>query len=185
MLGLIWQLRAQRIARPIRKPRNNADGAIAPKPEGTGLSCQLRGRSAVASLAHAASHGLRPPSRCSSRKASHAGHTQSLDGPTVEIAPTRRRDSSEWSAENQTLEQPALRLHDIDDRPARRIAMIRLAAHAIVVEAEHRTGRRRTLQDVGGNIERVSLEDPRRLRLERVAFEVERRVEVRVEADSG
>src|SRR6266581_117858 len=39
MLGVA----AQRIAWPIRKPRNNADGAIAPKPEGTGLS----GRSAL------------------------------------------------------------------------------------------------------------------------------------------
>src|SRR5438445_10192461 len=69
MLGLICQLRAQRIARPIRKPRNNADEAIAPKPEGTGLS----GRSAlsrrspvgpatgVASLR--ASHPGKPPSR--------------------------------------------------------------------------------------------------------------------------
>src|SRR5438477_8148579 len=39
MLGVA----AQRIARLIRKPRNNADEAIAPKPGGTGLS----GRSAL------------------------------------------------------------------------------------------------------------------------------------------
>src|SRR5438132_12866114 len=39
MLGVA----AQRIVHPIRKPRNNADEAIAPKPEGTGLS----GRSAL------------------------------------------------------------------------------------------------------------------------------------------
>src|SRR5437870_7672925 len=39
MLGVA----AQRIVHPIRKPRNNADEAIAAKPAGTGLS----GRSAV------------------------------------------------------------------------------------------------------------------------------------------
>src|SRR6266700_8265006 len=65
MLGVA----AQRIARLIRKPCNNADEAIAPTPEGTGLS----GRSAlsrrspvgpatgVASLR--ASHPGKPPSR--------------------------------------------------------------------------------------------------------------------------
>src|SRR5205814_58627 len=46
--------------------------AIAPKPGGTGLSCQLRGRSAVAPLAHGACHGLRVASCISSRKASVA-----------------------------------------------------------------------------------------------------------------
>src|SRR6266487_2988708 len=46
--------------------------AIAPKPEGTGLSCQLRGRSAVAPLARGACHGRRVASRISSRKASVA-----------------------------------------------------------------------------------------------------------------
>src|SRR5258706_3782055 len=54
MLGA-WR---SEIVRTIRKPRNNADEAIAPKPEGTGLICQLRGRSAL--------------SRISSRKASVA-----------------------------------------------------------------------------------------------------------------
>src|SRR6266545_4460138 len=50
--------------------------AIAPKPEGTGLSCQLRGRSAVAPLARGACHGRRIASvdkyGISSRKASVA-----------------------------------------------------------------------------------------------------------------
>ena len=32
LLGLSCQLRAQRIVHAYRKPRNNADGAIAPKP---------------------------------------------------------------------------------------------------------------------------------------------------------
>src|SRR6266487_3983876 len=72
MLGLIWQLRAQRIAWPIRKPRNNADECPARKPEGTGLSRQLRGRSAVAPLARGAYHGRRVASRISSRKATVA-----------------------------------------------------------------------------------------------------------------
>src|ERR1700675_3322034 len=69
MLGLSCQMRAQRIVHAIRKPRNHAHGAIAPKPGGTGLS----GRSAVsrrspmgptigfASLR--ASHPGKPPSR--------------------------------------------------------------------------------------------------------------------------
>src|SRR6266576_5993049 len=57
---------------PIRKPRNNADECPARKPEGTGLSCQLRGRSAVAPLARGACHGRRVASRISSRKASVA-----------------------------------------------------------------------------------------------------------------
>src|SRR5436189_5563264 len=72
MLGLVCQLRAQRIAWPIRKPRNNADECPARKPEGTGLSCQLRGRSAAAPLARGACHGRRVASRISSRKASVA-----------------------------------------------------------------------------------------------------------------
>src|SRR5258708_233515 len=57
---------------PIRKPRNNADECPARKPEGTGLSCQLRGRSPAASPARRACHGRRVASRISSRKASVA-----------------------------------------------------------------------------------------------------------------
>src|SRR5512132_926304 len=68
MLGVA----AQRIARLIRKPRNNADECPARKPEGTGLSCQPRGRSAVAPLARGACHGRRVASRISSRKAAVA-----------------------------------------------------------------------------------------------------------------
>src|SRR5438067_2733679 len=97
------------------------------------------------------------------------------------VAATR---ASEGSAENQTLEQPALRLHRIDHRPARRVAVVGRATQAVVVEAEHRAGRGRALQDVGGDIKNVALKDPGCLRLERVAFEVECRVEMRVEADS-
>src|SRR5882724_7864275 len=75
MLGVA----AQRIVHPIRKPRNKADEAIAPKPEGTGLICQLRGRSAVAPLAHG---GLPWASRRfvhlipESRRRGHAGLVQ-------------------------------------------------------------------------------------------------------------
>src|SRR5882724_6750260 len=75
MLGVA----AQRIVHPIRKPRNKADEAIAPKPEGTGLICQLRGRSAVAPLAHG---GLPWASRRfvhlipESRRRGHAGPIQ-------------------------------------------------------------------------------------------------------------
>src|SRR5260370_23476596 len=65
MLGVA----AQRIVHSIRKPRNNADGAIAPKPEGTGLS----GRSALSRRSPmGACHGLRVASCSSSRKASVA-----------------------------------------------------------------------------------------------------------------
>src|SRR2546425_12904190 len=75
MLGVA----AQRIVRTIRKPRNKADEAFAPKPEGTGLICQLRGRSAVAPLAHG---GLPWASRRfvhlipESRRRDHAGLIQ-------------------------------------------------------------------------------------------------------------
>src|SRR6266404_2136551 len=65
MLGVA----AQRIVRTIRKPRNNADEAIAPKPGGTGLS----GRSALSRRSPmGACHGLRVASRISSRKAAVA-----------------------------------------------------------------------------------------------------------------
>src|SRR3989475_4206979 len=65
MLGVA----AQRIVRTIRKPRNNADEAIAPKPGGTGLS----GRFAVSRRSPmGACHGLRVASCISSRKASVA-----------------------------------------------------------------------------------------------------------------
>src|SRR6266851_7347370 len=87
MLGLIWQLRAQRIAWLIRKPRNNADECPARKPEGTGLSCQLRGRSAVAPLARGACHGRRVASRISSRKASVAATRDLFRGSLDRHAP--------------------------------------------------------------------------------------------------
>src|SRR5947207_15147958 len=60
MLGVA----AQRIAWPIRKPRNNADGAIAPKPEGTGLS----GRSALSRRSP-----VGPATGVASLRASHPG----------------------------------------------------------------------------------------------------------------
>src|SRR6266403_526472 len=60
---------AQRIVRTIRKPRNKADEAIAPKPGGTGLA----GRSALSRRSPmGACHGLRVASRISSRKAAVA-----------------------------------------------------------------------------------------------------------------
>src|SRR5436190_24271843 len=65
MLGVA----AQRIVRTIRKPRNDADEAIAPKPEWDGA---FRAICFVAPLAHGACHGLRVASRISSRKASVA-----------------------------------------------------------------------------------------------------------------
>src|SRR6266403_5159548 len=65
MLGVA----AQRIVRTIRKPRNNANEAIAPKPEGTAA---FRASCCVAPLAHGACHGLRVASCISSRKAAVA-----------------------------------------------------------------------------------------------------------------
>src|SRR6266508_5668263 len=62
---------AQRIVHPIRKPRNNADEAIAPKPEGMGLS----GLSALSRRSPMeACHGLRVASCISSRKSRRRGH---------------------------------------------------------------------------------------------------------------
>src|SRR5437660_11810880 len=55
---------AQRIVHPIRKPRNNADEAIAPKPGGTGLS----GRSALSRRLP-----VGPATGIASLRASHPG----------------------------------------------------------------------------------------------------------------
>src|SRR2546425_9714719 len=82
MLGVA----AQRIVHSIRKPRNNADECPARKPEGTGLSCQLRGRSVVAPLARGACHGRRVASRISSRKASVAATRGLLRGSLIDGA---------------------------------------------------------------------------------------------------
>ena len=65
MLGVA----AQRIVHPIRKPRNNADEAIAPKP---GWDGAFRAICCVAPLANGAYHWLRVASCISSRKASVA-----------------------------------------------------------------------------------------------------------------
>src|SRR6266487_3766122 len=68
--------------------------AIAPKPEGTGLSCQLRGRSAVAPLARGACHGRRVASRISSRKASVAAMRGPLRGsPVMDLILWRHADA--------------------------------------------------------------------------------------------
>ena len=69
MLGLICQLRAQRIVHPIRKPRNDADEAIAAKPGWDGACRAICG---VAPLANGAYHWLRVASCISSRQASVA-----------------------------------------------------------------------------------------------------------------
>src|SRR5438046_1647870 len=60
---------AQRIACPIRKPRNNADEAIAPNP---GWDGACRAICCVAPLANGAYHWLRVASCISSRQASVA-----------------------------------------------------------------------------------------------------------------
>src|SRR5437870_10087678 len=60
---------AQRIVRTIRKPRNKADEAIAPKP---GWDGAFRAICFVARLANSACYWLRLASRISSRKASVA-----------------------------------------------------------------------------------------------------------------
>src|SRR5438270_13494877 len=60
---------AQRILYAIRKPRNNADGSIAPKP---GWDGAFRAICCVAPLANGAYHWLRVASCISSRKASVA-----------------------------------------------------------------------------------------------------------------
>src|SRR5437879_3590346 len=68
---------AQRIVRTIRKPRNKADEAIAPKPGGTGLS----GRSALSRRSPMETcHGLRVASCISSRKAAVAATRDLLRG---------------------------------------------------------------------------------------------------------
>src|SRR5260370_16677695 len=69
MLGLICQLRAQRIAWPIRKPRNNADECHCAETRRDGA---FRAICVVAPLARGACHGRRVASRISSRKASVA-----------------------------------------------------------------------------------------------------------------
>src|SRR6266540_2991636 len=68
---------AQRIERAIRKPRNKADEAIAPKP---GWHGAFRAICFVASLVHGACHGLRAASRISSRKAAVAAMRGLLKG---------------------------------------------------------------------------------------------------------
>src|SRR6266567_8671308 len=73
MLGLTCQLRAKRIACPIRKPRNNADEAIAAKPGWDGASFANCGAiCCVAPLANGPYHWLRVASCISSRRASVA-----------------------------------------------------------------------------------------------------------------
>src|SRR6266540_118889 len=74
MLGLICQLRAQRIAWLIRKPRNNADECHCAETRRDGA---FRAICVVAPLARGACHGHRVASRISSRKASVAA-TRSL-----------------------------------------------------------------------------------------------------------
>src|SRR5947208_10022238 len=69
MLGLICQLRAQRIVHPIRKPRNNADECHCAETRRDGA---FRAICFVAPLARGACHGRRVASRISSRKASVA-----------------------------------------------------------------------------------------------------------------
>jgi len=71
MLGLICQLPAQRIIHPIRKPRNNADDAIAPETRRDGAHLPTaRAICFVAPLARGPCQALRVASRISSRKAS-------------------------------------------------------------------------------------------------------------------
>src|SRR5207244_9179724 len=69
MLGLSCQMRAQRIVQAIRKPRKNADEAIATKPRWDGA---CRAICCVAPLANGAYHWLRVASCVSSRQASGA-----------------------------------------------------------------------------------------------------------------
>src|SRR6266446_10156182 len=74
---------AQRIVRTIRKPRNKADEAIAPKPEGMGLS----GRSALSRRSPmGACHGLRVASCSSSRKAAVAATRDLFRGSLMDNA---------------------------------------------------------------------------------------------------
>src|SRR5713101_8194248 len=76
---------AQRIVRTIRKPRNDADEATAPKPGGTGLS----GRSALSRRSPmGACHGLRVASCISSRKACVAATRDLLRG-SIDAAAAR------------------------------------------------------------------------------------------------
>src|SRR6266403_4804159 len=76
---------AQRIVRTIRKPRNNADETIAPKPGGTGLS----GRSALSRRSPmGACHGLRVASRISSRKAAVAAMRDLFRGSLGGVMPS-------------------------------------------------------------------------------------------------
>ena len=61
--------------------------------------------------------------------------------------------------------------------------MIRFSAHAVVVEAENRARRSRTLHEVGVDVEGVGLEDPAGELLHRRALEVECGIEVRIDAE--
>src|SRR6266704_1596129 len=89
MLGVA----AQRIVHAIRKPRNNADEAIAAKPGGTGLS----GRSAVSRRSPmGVYHWLRVASCISSRKASVAT-TRDLCGGSLPSAPAKHNKESPLS----------------------------------------------------------------------------------------
>src|SRR6266496_4222039 len=93
MLGLICQLRAQRIAWPIRKPRNNADECHCAE---TRRDVAFRAICFVAPLARGARHGLRVASRISSRKASVAATRGLFRGSLV-----RRARRSAMSTHNK------------------------------------------------------------------------------------
>src|SRR2546428_6894253 len=73
MLGVA----AQRIAWPIRKPRNNADGCHCAEPRRDGA---FRAICFVAPLARGACHGRRVASRISARKAAVAATRDSFRG---------------------------------------------------------------------------------------------------------
>src|SRR6266496_2351384 len=85
MLGLICQLRAQRIAWLIRKPRNNADECHCAETRRDGA---FRAICIVAPLARGACHGRRVASRISSRKASVAA-TRDLFRGSLGLDPPR------------------------------------------------------------------------------------------------
>src|SRR5947207_12808759 len=82
MLGLICQLRAQRIAWPICKPRNNADECHCAETRRDGA---FRAICFVAPLARGACHGRRVASRISSRKASVAATWDPFRGSLMEL----------------------------------------------------------------------------------------------------
>src|SRR5437764_4938578 len=104
---------AQRIVHPMRKPRNKADEAIAPKP---GRDGAFRAICFVARLANSACYWLRLASRISSRKASVAA-TRGLFRGSLKACPAQSfKGEAAWI---DRVHQVPLEGQGLAPRPAR------------------------------------------------------------------